>query len=171
LTAQEALQHKWFKIHKNRETKQPKFLKKRNLNSFKKFMHGCKIQQAALTCIACQASPEDIKNLKETFKALDKDGNGTITIEELKTGLGHKEDADTLVELLKGADTDGSGSIDYTEFIAATLDAQTFMRNDYLRTAFDMFDKDKSGKIDKSELIQLLGGEEMSNLVPQEQIM
>ena len=80
---------------------------------------------------------------------MDKDGNGTITIEELKTGLGHKEDSDTLIELLKGADTDGSGSIDYTEFIAATLDAQTYMKNDYLRTAFDMFDKDKSGKIDK----------------------
>ena len=54
---------------------------------------------------------------------MDKDGNGTITIEELKTGLGHKEDSATLIELLKGADTDGSGSIDYTEFIAATLDA------------------------------------------------
>lgn len=55
--------------------------------------------------------------------------------------------------MLKGADTDGSGSIDYTEFIAATLDAQTYMRNDYLKTAFDMFDSDRSGKIDKNELI------------------
>ena len=103
-------------------------------------MKGQKLQQAALTCIACQASPDDIKNLKETFKALDKDGNGTITIEELQTGLGHKENSETLLELLKGADTDGSGSIDYTEFIAATMDAQTYMRNDYLKTAFDMFD-------------------------------
>ena len=86
-------------------------------------MKGQKLQQAALTAIACQASPDDIKNLKETFKALDKDGNGSITFEALKTGLGHKENADTLIELLKGADTDGSGSIDYTEFIAATMDA------------------------------------------------
>jgi len=65
--------------------------------------------------------------------------------------------------MLKGADTDGSGSIDYTEFIAATLDAQTYMRNDYLKTAFDMFDADKSGKIDKNELIQLLQGEDVQN--------
>jgi len=70
-----------------------------------------------------------------------------------------------LLDLLKGADTDGSGSIDYTEFIAATMDAQTFLRDDYLRTAFDMFDKDKSGKIDKSELISLLQGEDMANVV------
>ena len=74
----------------------------------------------------------------------------------MKAGLGHKENADTLLGLLKGADTDNSGSIDYTEFIAATLDAQTYLRDDYLRTAFDMFDKDGSGKIDKNEIIQLL---------------
>lgn len=134
-------------------------------------MHSCKIQQAALTCIACQASPDDIKNLKETFKALDKDGNGTITIEELQTGLGHKEDMTSLIEMLKGADTDGSGSIDYTEFIAATMDQQTFMRNDYLKTAFDMFDKDKSGKIDKQELIGILQGEDMQNTVPSDQLL
>ena len=61
-----------------------------------------------------------------------------------------------MFELLKGADTDFSGSIDYTEFLAATIDAQIFMRDDYLRTAFDMFDKDRSGKIDKNEIISLL---------------
>jgi len=30
------------------------------------------------------------------------------------------------------------------------------MRDDYLRTAFDMFDQDGSGKIDKNELMNLL---------------
>ena len=77
-------------------------------------------------------------------------------MEELKAGLGDKENGETLFELLKAADTDGSGSIDYTEFLAATMDAQVYMRDDYLRTAFDMFDKDKSGKIDKNEIISLL---------------
>ena len=87
---------------------------------------------------------------------MDKNGDGTLSYEELKAGLGHKENGQTLFELLKGADTDGSGSIDYTEFLAATMDAQMYMRDDYLRTAFDMFDKDKSGKIDKNEIICLL---------------
>ena len=94
--------------------------------------------------------------MRDTFKALDKNGDGNITFEELKAGLGHKENAETLIELLRGADTDKSGSIDYTEFIAATHDHQTYMRDDYLRTAFDLFDKDKSGKIDKDELISIL---------------
>ena len=54
---------------------------------------------------------------------MDTDGDGTITFEELKAGLGHKENSDSLLHLLQGADTDGSGSIDYTEFLAATMDA------------------------------------------------
>lgn len=44
------------------------------------------------------------------------------------------------------------------------------MRDDYLRTAFDMFDKDGSGKIDKTELISLLNGDGLSNNVPREQL-
>lgn len=105
-----------------------------------------------MTAIAVQASPDDIKELTDAFKAIDKNGDGTITFEELRIGLGHKENAASLLEILKGADTDNSGSIDYTEFLAATIDQQTFMRDDYLKTAFDMFDKDGSGKISVDEL-------------------
>ena len=58
--------------------------------------------------------------------------------------------------MLKAADTDGSGEIDYTEFLAATIDERVYLREDYLRTAFNMFDKDGSGFIDSSELGALL---------------
>lgn len=102
--------------------------------------------------------------------SMDKNGDGSLSFEELKAGLGHKENGDTLLEILKAADTDNSGSIDYTEFIAATLDAQTYMRDDYLRTAFDMFDKDGSGKIDKDEIRGLLAGEDLTNIISKEEL-
>ena len=51
------------------------------------------------------------------------------------------------------------------------MDAQIYMRDDYLRNAFDMFDKDKSGKIDKNEIISLLQGEDMANLVPTAELL
>ena len=57
---------------------------------------------------------------------------------------------------MRSADTDGSGEINYTEFLAATIDANVFLREDYLKTAFLMFDKDNSGKIDGSEVVALL---------------
>ena len=92
--------------------------------------------------------------MRDTFIALDKDGSGSIELTELEAGLGHRENAETLISLLKAADTDNSGSIDYTEFLAAAMDQQTYMRNDYMRTAFNMFDMDGSGSIERQELIQ-----------------
>ena len=68
--------------------------------------------------------------------SLDVNGDGSLTFEELKIGLKDKENRDALMELMKSADTDGSGEINYTEFLAATMDAKLFMREDYLRTAF-----------------------------------
>ena len=40
------------------------------------------------------------------------------------------------------------------------MEAQTFLKEEYLKSAFQMFDADGSGKIDSSELGKLLEGEE-----------
>lgn len=63
-----------------------------------------------------------------------------MSLQELQAGLGERENGEELLLILQAADTDGNGVINYTEFLAATMDAQTFMREDYLRTAFQMFD-------------------------------
>lgn len=68
------------------------------------------------------------------------------------------------MEILKGADTDNNGTINYTEFLAATMDATVYLRETYLKTAFKMFDSDCSGKIDSAELLQLLAGEEFRDV-------
>lgn len=80
--------------------------------------------------------------MKETFKALDRNGDGCLTLEELRLGLNEVKNGEELLELMKAADTDNSGTINYTgkkiyiiiliqiiliifsiEFIAATIDA------------------------------------------------
>ncbi len=124
----------------------------------------------ALTAISVQASPDDIKELKELFKQLDVNGDGSLSLEELRKGLKDKENGDALLEVLKAADTDGSGEINYTEFLAATIDSNIFLREDYLRTAFNMFDKDGSGKIDNEEVINLLQGDDLGNFVSKDAI-
>ena len=50
------------------------------------------------------------------------------------------------------------------------MDAQTFTRESYLKTAFAMFDSDGSGQIDSNELLQLLAGDEFRNMYTQEQL-
>ena len=50
------------------------------------------------------------------------------------------------------------------------MDAQTFTRESYLKTAFQMFDSDGSGQIDSNELLQLLAGDEFRNMYTQDQL-
>ena len=57
--------------------------------------------------------------------AIDVNGDGSLTFQEIEDGfrtLKH-ENAKELLAAMKAADTDNSGTVDYTEFIAATLDA------------------------------------------------
>ena len=56
------------------------------------------------------------------------------------------------------------------EFLAATMDAQVFMREENLRAAFQMFDTDNSGKMDANEVKVLLEGDDYKDQVSQEQI-
>ena len=115
LTAGEALQHRW--IRKNTVVDvegDRRKIGRLNMNNIKKFHKSERLKQVALTAIAVQADPNDMKELKEIFQALDKDGNGTISFEELQHGLGDRENGPELLELLRSADTDNSGTINYT---------------------------------------------------------
>ena len=80
----------------------------------KKFQKSEKLKQVALMAIAVQTDPRELEELKQIFKELDRDGNGSISMEELKAGLGERENAEELLRILQAADTDGNGSINYT---------------------------------------------------------
>ena len=101
---------------------------------------------------------------------MDENGDGSLTLEELKHGLKDMKNGQEILDLMAAADTDNSGTINYTEFLAATMDAQIFMREENLRQAFMMFDKDGSGQIDASEIRALLEGEDLKGTVDGNQL-
>ena len=125
----------------------------------KKFQAHQKMKQAAITYIATQVSSKEIEHLKRAFETLDRNGDGNITLKELKEGLSGIKNKDELIGIMEGWDTDGSGAINYTEFIAATMEQNMYLKEENLRTAFKMFDKDGSGKISIDEMKQALGAE------------
>merc|ERR1712060_584996 len=95
-----------------------------------------------------------IKGLRETFTALDSNGDGLLTLEELKAGLDNAGVSNlpsekSLRDIMGGIDffdKDGT-DINYTDFLAATLDREYYLSNDACRTAFGIFDEDGDGKI------------------------
>ena len=115
LTAGEALQHRWIRKNTHVDTAaEQRRIRSLNLNNIKKFHKSERLKQVALTAIAVQADPNDMKELKEIFQALDKNGDGCISFEELQNGLGDRENGEALLEVLRAADTDNSGTINYT---------------------------------------------------------
>jgi hypothetical protein len=54
---------------------------------------------------------------------------------------------------------DGTGKIRYTEFLAATIEAQGAISEERLAEAFDRLDSDDSGYIDADNLVEILGDE------------
>jgi len=80
------------------------------------------LKKAALTFIATQISSVEIDNLKKKFESIDRNGDGNITLKELREALKEASNKDELMQIMAAADTDNSGTINYTEFIAATLE-------------------------------------------------
>ena len=57
--------------------------------------------------------------------ALDKNKDGTLTLEEMKEGIEELKQSSIdidIEEIYKSIDTEHSGKIDYTEFLAASMD-------------------------------------------------
>ncbi|KAI4311999.1 hypothetical protein MLD38_036858 [Melastoma candidum] len=151
ITAAQVLEHPWLKEGKASD----KPIDSAVLCRMKQFRAMNKLKKLALKVIAANLSEEDIKGFKAMFTNLDTDNSGTITYEELKTGLarlGSRLSEAEVQQLMDAADVDGNGTIDYIEFISATMHLHKLERDEHLYSAFQYFDKDGSGYITKDEL-------------------
>jgi len=163
-SAEQALNHVWVKNQapKAKDVK----LQQNFVDKLRGFRSENKLKKAALHVIASSMDDKQIKALRETFQALDENGDGLLTAAELKEGLeksGLQELPPDLQEIMEGLDADGSGVIDYTEFLAATLDKKTYMEEAALWNAFRIFDRDGNGSISKEELSQVLADGDVKN--------
>ncbi|MCD7473351.1 Calcium-dependent protein kinase 21 [Datura stramonium] len=151
ITSAEVLEHPWLRSGEASD----KPIDSAVLSRMKQFRAMNKLKKLALKVIAENLSEEEIKGLKAMFANMDTDNSGTITYEELKSGLarlGSKLSEAELKQLMEAADVDGNGTIDYIEFVTATMHRHRLERDDHLFKAFQYFDTDRSGFITRDEL-------------------
>ncbi|KAJ9553881.1 hypothetical protein OSB04_017926 [Centaurea solstitialis] len=136
ITADKALEHPWLK-EDGEASEQP--MDSAVLIRMKQFRAMNKLKKLAL----------------KMFNNMDTDGSGSITYEELKTGLtklGSRLAEAEIQQLMEAADVDKNGTIDYIEFVTATMHRHKLDREENVYKAFQFFDKDNSGFITRDEI-------------------
>jgi len=157
-TAEQSLNHVWVKNKAPKATDVA--IGAGMVDNLRGFRSQNKLKKAALNIIAGQLGDTQIKALRDTFMQLDGNGDGLLTVNEMKEGLakaGLKEIPPDLQQIMEEVDSDGSGVIDYTEFLAATLDRAAYIKEDVCWSAFRIFDRNGDGKISKNEIEAMLG--------------
>lgn len=159
ISAQEALDHEWFKHYEEDNIGNEAL--SGAIDSLKEFKVNQKMQQATLTYIVTHmVTSEDTEALDEIFKQLDTDNNGKLSLDELKQGCEQVYPEMTeaqITKLLKKIDLNQNGTIEYSEWIAATVNKKQLLKEENLKEAFKTFDEDKDGYISADELKSLLG--------------
>ena len=110
---------------------------------------------------------EQIAEFKEAFALFDKDGDGTITKNELCTvmqSLGQDPTDQDLDDMINEIDQDGNGEIDFDEFLVLmAMNTQDLTEDAIIGKGFSVFDVDDDGfiTIDDLRTMMMSLGEEV----------
>ena len=110
---------------------------------------------------------EQIAEFKEAFALFDKDGDGTITKNELRTvmqSLGQDPTDQDLDDMISEIDQDGNGEIDFDEFLVLmAMNTQDLTEDAIISKGFSVFDVDDDGfiSIDDLRTMMMSLGEEV----------
>jgi len=180
VTASEAISHPFLDMHsrKNKEMLKIGKEKKQNekieeaenkfafgvLNNIKKLQVKDKFQQAVLAFIIhYRMNKEENAEFSKIFIAMDKNGDGQLSLDELKEGLEkiqgsslNKFEIDMIVKNI-GINAFDDERIEYEEFLRASLDLKILSCKQNLKLAFDNFDSNGDGFLSKDEICNALG--------------
>jgi len=159
MTAKQALGNIWlsetFQFLDNVPNSTTRELVERDL---KKYQRNSAIKKIALNVIATRLSAKEIQELRKLFGQYDKKHTGVISLQEFESALKESEYSKSEIdEIFESIDLQVNGYINYTEFIAASLEAFGDIEEERVAEAFDRLDSDDSGFITRKNLVEFLG--------------
>ena len=133
-----------------------------SLHNLRNFHIEKKLQHIILSFIANQLlNRQESITLYKKFKELDTDCDGKLSCDELfevySQTMHENEALDEIRKIMQSVDSNSSGSIDYSEFLTACADRKALVQTQNLKVAFEAFDLDGNGKINRQEVKEMLG--------------
>jgi len=152
ITATEALEHPWLRG----ETAEEKPLNQSVIRGLKEFTGTNQFKQAVLMVMVDVMDEDDLEKLQKTFKTLDTNGDGSITVTELSRAIKDCR-PEQVSQILAKADLDGDGTLSYQELLLTSVHRKILNKEERLWQAFCRIDADGNGVISKEELESCLG--------------
>ena len=161
ISAKEIMSHKWMKTKLKRKLEKKITFDFDKLKAYKKY---CFIKKLALLFLASRLNTEESNPIGEIFRKISEYKSGLISFDDFKSFIINNQDNeiiggetdDEIKKKFLKIDVDGNNKIDFTEFLAANMDKSIFKNKEKLRIAFDAFDVDKNGIINKEDIINIL---------------
>jgi len=154
-TASRAVRDCWLDGHKAVNAR----LTSRMVRGMAAFTESGPVVRCCLLIIASRsgARPEDAKEIGPAFLAMDVDGDGVVSPEELHVAVTRATGFfDPLVDveaLFEATDADHNGRISYTEFTAACLHSSYSSMDQLMVDAFDALDTDRDDWVSMDDLV------------------
>jgi hypothetical protein len=136
MTPEQALAHKWIR---NASKEQ---LNKTVLTRLALFKKPSAFQQEVFLFLAALLNSKELKEIRDTFSAIDEDSSGAISMKELHNAFkqaGEFRRDEDINEIIKKVDFDHNGEINYSEFVSGTLD-RSLLSKDNLWKVFKYLD-------------------------------
>ncbi len=150
-SAEDALKHPWFTFHYKKGELSKRDLSK-SLENISNFEADTKLKQGLIAFFTKYLlTQKERDDLTAQFKAIDANGDGTISREELVVaykrfkGVDYREEE--VDEIIRNIDADGNGVINYSEWILAAVGKERILEKKRLEQAFALFDINGDRKV------------------------
>ncbi|MCQ2818026.1 MAG: protein kinase, partial [archaeon] len=160
ISVKDIFNHPWFKLCEavisgdQRKGMKNLYLSMKGLKHYTKSYN---FRKMVFTYIADKLKESEVKEFNDLFMTIDKNHDGVISYPEFKSALKKsKISEENVKKIFQSMDTDNDQTVNYTEFIAAVLNLKKDLKEEYLQEAFNAFDFNHDGKINKKDLMNVL---------------
>ena len=118
------------------------------------------MKKEALLAIGYTLGKDEIRQMRDTFRALDPAGTGMIDFQHLEAAMKrHGIASEQVEEIFKALSQESlDGQIEYTSFVAACLEKRSYLEHSALFEAFHRFRDPQTGYITKESLRKMVCG-------------
>ena len=151
------MKHKWVveKGQSKSTVKLSKAFDQEVIQRMKKYQGESLLKKAAMNIFVEFLSPKEVFKLKKEFEKIDTDHSGFLEFEEIVQAVsdaGLNYSREEITKIIENLDFSGNKRVNYGEFIAASIDLQSYLTEERVIAIFKSFDVDNKNVISKENI-------------------